>query len=185
MPKAVYMERVVEAPQGVTLELKGKKVTVSGAKGTLMRDFTGEPVNMDLSKNKLTISAAFPRRKELAMLGTIESHVKNMITGVSQGFTSKLTIVYSHFPITVEIKNKEIAIKNLYGQRNPMKAKVFGDVQVKLEGDELIITGINKEHVGQTSANVQEVCKLRGKYHKDPRRFMDGIWLSEQYVGID
>ncbi|MHA1155767.1 MAG: hypothetical protein ACTSQK_06620 [Candidatus Heimdallarchaeota archaeon] len=49
----------------------------------------------------------------------------------------------------------------------------------------MIITGINKEHVGQTSANIQEICKLRGKLHKDPRRFMDGIWLSAQYVGID
>lgn len=185
MPKAVFVEKAVEAPEGVTLELKGMKVTVTGPKGMLDRNFNGEPVDMSLAKNKLQLSVAFPRKRELAMLGTIQAHVKNMITGVTQGYTYKLTIVYSHFPITVDVKPEEVIIKNLYGQRNPRRAKILGETKVKVDGDELIITGINKEHVGQTSANIQEICKLRGKLHKDPRRFMDGIWLSAQYVGID
>ena len=185
MPKAVFVEKSVEAPEGVKLELKGMKVTVTGPKGSLDRNFNGEPVDMSFAKNKITLSVAFPRKKELAMLGTIQAHVNNMITGVTQGYTYKLTIVYSHFPITVEVKPQEVLIKNLYGQRNPRRAKILGETKVKVDGDELIITGINKEHVGQTSANIQEICKLRGKLHKDPRRFMDGIWLSAQYVGID
>lgn len=186
MPKAVYVEKTVETPEGVTISLEGMKVTVNGSKGSLERDFTGEPVKMVLTKKALKLSVAFPSKRELAMLGTITAHVNNMITGVTQGYTYKLTIVYSHFPITVDIKQEEILIKNLYGQRHPRKAKIFGDdVKVKVDGDEIIITGINKEHVGQTSANIQEVCRLRGKFHKDPRRFMDGIWLSAQYVGID
>lgn len=185
MPKAVYVERTVEAPEGVTLTLENMKVTVTGPRGTLTRDFNGEPVQLALTKNQMKFSVAFPRRRELAMLGTLAAHVRNMITGVTEGYTYKLTIVYSHFPITVDIKDKEVIIKNLYGQRDPRKAKIFGDAKVKVDGDEIIITGINKEHAGQTSANIQEVCKLRGKFHKDPRRFMDGIWISAQYVGID
>ena len=185
MPKAVYSEKTVESPKGVNLDLKGMKVTVTGPKGTLERDFIGEPIKMALSKNKINLSVAFPRKREMAMLGTIAAHINNMIIGVTEGYTYKLTIVYSHFPITVEVKQTEVLIKNLYGQRNPRKAQIFGSAKVKVEGDELIITGINKEHVGQTSANIQEICKLRGKFHKDPRRFMDGIWLSAQYVGID
>ena len=186
MPKTVLAEKTVEAPDGVTLELKGMKVTVTGPKGKLQRDFKGEPIQMSLKKHILSLSVAFPRKRELAMLGTIAAHVKNMITGVTQGYTYKLTIVYSHFPITVDVKPQEVIIKNLYGQRDPRRAKIRGeDVKVKVDGDEIIITGIDKEHVGQTSANIQEVCKLRGKLHKDPRRFMDGIWLSAQYVGID
>ncbi|HUT81444.1 MAG TPA: 50S ribosomal protein L6 [Candidatus Bathyarchaeia archaeon] len=185
MPKAVYIEKTVESPKEVNLILKGMKVAVNGPKGTLERDFTGEPIKLELIKNVLKMSVAFPRRKELAMLGTITAHVNNMITGVTQGYTYKLTIVYSHFPITVDIKDREVIIKNLYGQRDPRRAKIFGDVKVKVEGDTLTVTGINKEHVGQTSANIQEVCRLRGALHKDPRRFMDGIWLSAQFVGIE
>ena len=186
MPKAVFVEKTVEAPEGVTLELKSMAVKVNGPKGNLERDFTGEPVKLALSKNKINLSVAFPRKRELAMLGTIEAHIRNMIIGVTQGYTYRLTIVYSHFPITVDIKPKMVEIKNLYGQRNPRKAQIFGDdVKVRVEGDDVIITGINKEHVGQTSANIQEVCKLRGKEHKDPRRFMDGIWLKEHGIGIE
>jgi large subunit ribosomal protein L6 len=188
MPKAVYVEKTVEAPEDVTLKLDDMKVSVEGPLGHLNRDFDGEPVQMELRKNNLTISAAFPRRKELAMIGTIEAHVRNMIVGVTEGFTYKLTIVFSHFPITIEVKenDKEVWIKNLYGQRDPRRAKIFGEnVKVKVEEDEIIISGTNKEHVGQTSANIQEICKLRGKYHKDPRKFMDGCWLSATQVGIE
>ncbi|MCK5158701.1 MAG: 50S ribosomal protein L6, partial [Candidatus Heimdallarchaeota archaeon] len=104
MPKAVLAEKTVEAPEGVTLELKNMKVTVKGPKGLLERDFTGEPIKMVVIKGDLKLSVAFPRKRELAMLGTIAAHVRNMITGVTQGYTYKLTIVYSHFPITVDIK---------------------------------------------------------------------------------
>lgn len=186
MPKAVYAEKIIEAPKDVTINLDGMKVEVKGPKGELTRDFAGEPIKMELARKKLKLSVAFPRKKEMAMLGTIHAHITNMITGVTQGYTYKLTIVYSHFPITVDVADDEVIIKNLYGQRDPRRAKIFGDdVKVKVDGDEVIITGINKEHVGQTSANIQEICKLRGKYHKDPRRFMDGIWLSAQHIGIE
>ncbi|MHA1155768.1 MAG: 50S ribosomal protein L6 [Candidatus Heimdallarchaeota archaeon] len=113
MPKAVFVEKSVEAPEGVKLELKGMKVTVTGPKGSLDRNFNGEPVDMSFAKNKITLSVAFPRKKELAMLGTIQAHVNNMITGVTQGYTYKLTIVYSHFPITVDVNPQEVIIKNL------------------------------------------------------------------------
>ncbi|MHA1220380.1 MAG: 50S ribosomal protein L6 [Candidatus Heimdallarchaeota archaeon] len=186
MPKAVFVEKIVDTPEKVTLKLEDMKVTVNGPRGSLDRDFAGEPVKLALAKNTLKVSVAFPRKRELAMLGTIAAHVKNMITGVTDGYTYQLTIVYSHFPITVDVKGKEVIIKNLYGQRNPRRAKIFGDdVKVKVDGDIVTITGINKEHAGQTAANIQEICRLRGKQHKDPRKFMDGIWLSAQYVGID
>ncbi|MBD3190553.1 MAG: 50S ribosomal protein L6 [Candidatus Heimdallarchaeota archaeon] len=186
MPKAVYVEKTVEAPEEVTLDLKGMRVFVEGPLGKLQRDFTGEPVNMELDGSVLKVSAAFPRRRELAMVGTVTAHVRNMVVGVTKGYTYKLTIVYSHFPISVDVQGKEVIIKNLYGQRDPRRAKICGDhVDVKVEGEEVIITGINKEHVGQTSANIQEICKLRGKYHKDPRRFMDGVWISGQHVGME
>ena len=186
MPKTVYLEKNIQLPNDVTLELKGKKITIKGPKGTLERDFTGEPVKMVFTKNVMNLSVAFPDKRETAILGTIEAHIKNMITGVTQGFTYKLTIVYSHFPITVDVKERQVFIKNHYGQRNPRIAKIHGDdVKVRVEGDIIIVTGIDKEHVGQTSANIQEVCKLRGQFHKDPRRFMDGVWLSAQNIGIE
>ena len=47
---------------------------------------------------------------------------------------------------------------------------------MRVEKDDVIIEGIDKEAVGQTTANMQEVCRLRGKRKKDPETFMDGVW---------
>ena len=49
-----------------------------------------------------------------------------------------------------------------------------GDAKVSVKGDEVTITGVNKEDVGQTMANLEQATKIRGK---DPRVFQDGIYL--------
>jgi large subunit ribosomal protein L6 len=49
-----------------------------------------------------------------------------------------------------------------------------GSAQVKVQGDEVIITGVNKEDVGQTMANLEQATKIKGR---DPRVFQDGIYL--------
>jgi large subunit ribosomal protein L6 len=54
-----------------------------------------------------------------------------------------------------------------------------GDSLVAIKGDELIVTGINKEHVGQTAANIEQATRIKGR---DPRVFQDGIYLTEKDV---
>ena len=110
----------------------------------------------------------------------VVGYINNMIKGVTQGYVYKSKIVYSHFPLTVEPDNKKriITIKNLYGGRKNIIVPIVGDeTKVNVDKDDVIIEGINKQHVGQTTANMQEACRLRGKRRKDPETFMDGIWL--------
>ena len=105
------------------------------------------------------------------MVGTIRSHISNMIYGVDHGFTYKMKIVYAHFPMTVKVQGKIVTIDNFLGERSPRKAKIIGD-DVKVT-----ITGINKEHVGQTMANIEQATKIKGR---DPRIFQDGIYLVDK-----
>jgi len=104
-----------------------------------------------------------------------------MIKGVTKGFTYKLKIVFSHFPITVKIKEKTLIIENFTGERNPRKAKIMGDTKVTVKGDDIIVQGINLEDVSQTAANIQNATKIR---RKDPRVFLDGIYVYEKHEGI-
>jgi large subunit ribosomal protein L6 len=97
-----------------------------------------------------------------------------MIKGVSKGFTYKLKIVFAHFPIFVEIRGREIWIKNFCGERRLRIAKIVGNVSVKVEGDDVIVQGINLEEVSQTAANIQQATKIK---RKDPRIFLDGIYV--------
>jgi large subunit ribosomal protein L6 len=105
-----------------------------------------------------------------------------MITGVKKGFTYKLKIVFSHFPISVKVQGNTVLIENFTGERNPRRAKIVGDAKVKVVGDDVIVQGINLEDVSQTAANIEQATKVR---RKDPRVFLDGIYLYEKSEGME
>ena len=105
------------------------------------------------------------------MLGTLVAHINNLITGVTYGYKYNLKIVYSHFPIRVtpEGKKNRLRIENLYGGRKALYAVILDGVKVKVEDEDVVVTGINKEAVGQTAANIQEITRQRGKRRKSPQ----------------
>lgn len=180
--RAVEISRTIQIPEDVELTLQGRKVTVKGAKGTLNRDFSYAPISMQLDGKILRIWAEWPRKKEAALVGTIYSHILNMITGVRKGFTCKLKIVFSHFPISVKVKDKMVLIENFTGERSPRKAKIIGDVQVKVQSEDIIVQGISLEDVSQTAANIEQATKVK---RKDPRVFLDGIYVYEKIEGME
>jgi large subunit ribosomal protein L6 len=179
--RAIQTVATVEIPEGVEGMLEGRVVTIKGEKGELVRDFSHAPIQIQLEGKKVTVQASWPRKKEAALVGTVCSHIQNMIKGVTAGFTYKLKIVFSHFPITVNVQGKTLIIKNFTGERNPRKAKIMGDAKVTVKGDEIVVQGINLEDVSQTAANIQDATKIR---IKDPRVFLDGIYVSEKLEGI-
>jgi large subunit ribosomal protein L6 len=179
--RAIETVATVEIPEGVDGTLDGRIVTIKGEKGELTRDFSHAPVQIQLEGNKVTVQASWPRKKEAALVGTVRSHIQNMIKGVTKGFTYKLKIVFSHFPITVKVQGKTLIIQNFTGERNPRKAKIMGDTNVTVKGDDIIVQGINLEDVSQTAANIQNSTKIR---IKDPRVFLDGIYVYEKHEGI-
>ena len=85
-----------------------------------------------------------------------------------------MKIVYSHFPITVETQGQQVFIKNFIGERGTRTARLIGDVEVKVTEDDVIISGIDIEHVSQSAANIQLATKIRDK---DRRVFLDGIYV--------
>jgi large subunit ribosomal protein L6 len=160
-------------PNGVSVELKNGTVEISGPKGKLKRKFDIEGVNLKHQGSSIVIEASLSRRRHHAAVGTIKSHLLNMIKGVTEGFIYKLRIVYAHFPITVKVEDKRVLIHNFLGEKSPRIAKIMGDVSVKVEGDEIIVEGIDKEDVGQTAFNIEQATYVK---RRDPRVFQDGIY---------
>src|SRR4030043_1280894 len=169
--RAITVSRTVQVPEDVRLNLEGRKITVNGSRGTLTRDFSFAPVSMKLDGKSLNIWAEWPRKKEASMVGTIHSHVQNMITGVKKGFTYKLKVVFSHFPITVKVQDKKVLIENFTGERSPRKAKIMGNTKVKILPEDIIIQDLDLESVSQTAANIEQATKVK---RKDPRIFQIG-----------
>ena len=158
-------------------------VTVKGKLGELTRDFGHTKIQIEKSDKSIILTTYFPRKKQKALLYTVRSHLNNMMDGTTYGYEYKMKIVFSHFPIRVnpEPKKGVVKIENLYGGRSPRFAKVVGkDVKVKVDGEDVIVTGIDKEQVGQTCANIQELTRQRGKRRKSPKSFMDGIFTFKR-----
>jgi large subunit ribosomal protein L6 len=180
--RAIEVSETIQAPDNVEMTLEGRKITVKGPKGTLVRDFAFAPVSIELEGKNIRVWAEWPRKKEASLVGTLRSHIENMITGVTKGFTYKLKIVFSHFPISVKLKDKTVLIENFTGERNPRKAKVVGNVQVKIQSEDIFIQGMDVEEVSQTAANIEQATKVK---NKDPRIFLDGLYVYERSEGME
>lgn len=176
------ISRTINVPDGVEVSLTGRKVTVKGEKGTLARDFSSATISIDAEGKDIRVWARWPRKKEAALVGTIYSHIQNMISGVQKGFTYKLKIVFSHFPISVKTQGKAVIIENFTGERRGRKAKIVGDVKVRIESEDVVVQGLNLEDVSQTAANIEQSTKVK---RKDPRIFLDGIYVYERNEGMD
>ncbi len=111
------------------------------------------------------------------MVGTLEAHISNMITGVTKGYEYRMKAVYSHFPIQIKANPGEVAINNFLGERRARSAKILDGVKVEINKDELVVSGINKENVGQTMANIEQATRVHGF---DVRVFQDGVYLVEK-----
>jgi len=184
MPIAAEVTKVLDIPEGVTIDLKKKdntySITAKGPKGELSRDFIGWHIDIKKKDNSMVLSMERPRKKEAAMVGTWTSHINNLILGVTKGFRYEMKLVYAHFPVKMMVKDDVLVIENFLGERMPRKSKIIGNTKVQVKGDSVILTGINKEDVGQTMANIEQTTKIKGF---DSRVFQDGIYLISK--GVD
>jgi len=165
----------VEIPEGVNVEISGKKVKVSGPKGNLEREFKiKEDIKIEKKENKLIVSSESERRKIKALVGTIAAHIRNMVKGVTKGFTYKLKVIFTHFPVKVKVEDDKVLIENFLGERVPRVAKRVEGVDIQVKGQDITLTGIDIEKVGLMASRLEQVCRITGK---DRRVFQDGIWI--------
>ena len=181
MVKHYAIERIIEVPENVTATMTpvrgGKTVHIKGHKGELVRTFERLRVHISFNNKKFTIQSYFGNKAEASMVGTIAGHLSNMIKGVTEGFTYKVRVITSHFPATVEVQKNTILVKNLYGRRNPIRIPYDKSVSITVQGDMVIMTGIDIEKVSQTAARLAEATRLRGRQSKDPTIFQDGLYV--------
>ncbi|MFH0862291.1 MAG: 50S ribosomal protein L6 [Candidatus Altiarchaeota archaeon] len=173
-------ELEVDLIEGVQVEAKGRNITVKGKKGELSRRFMEDFVNITPQDGKIRITAKtkrFPLRKQMAIMGTVAGHIKNMMQGVTDGFVYKLRIVYSHFPMKVSAKGAEFQVDNFLGEKCPRRTRILEGVKVDVKGNEVTVTGTDIEHVGQTAANIEQLTRIK---NLDCRVFQDGIYIIEK-----
>lgn len=168
-------------PPPVDVDIKSRVVTVKGPRGELTRNFTH--MNMDLRKKgekHIQVDVWFAKRKQLACVRTVCSHIDNMIVGVTQGFCYKMRFVYSHFPINVTPNGNTVEIRNFLGEKRVRKVGLpEGVTYVRTADvkDQIELSGNDITAVSITAAKIQQATNIR---KKDLRKFLDGIYVSEK-----
>jgi len=163
----------ITIPDGVNVTLENDTLTIKGEKGELTRTFTHPKITIKIDGNTININSKNVRRKEKAFIGTFKSHIKNMIKGISEGFEYKMKTVFSHFPIKTSVEENYFIIQNFLGERSPRKALILEGVNVEAKGEDVTVTGYDKEKVGQTVANIERATKVK---KRDIRVFQDGVY---------
>ena len=111
------------------------------------------------------------------MVGTLEAHTKNMFRGVTEGYEYRMKVVFSHFPIQLKLQGSRLEIANFLGEKKARYARIEPGVTAKVGNDEVVLTGIDRELVGTTAANIEHATHIRDR---DPRVFQDGIYMVQR-----
>jgi len=181
--KTINLNQIVKVPEGVSVSVRSRKVTVVGPRGTLRRSFQHMSVDIKkIKKDQLMVEKWFGIRKELAAVKTVCSHIENMIKGVTKGYRYKMRSVYAHFPINVAISeaNTLVDIRNFLGEKFNRQVKMLRGVSCvasKDVKDEFVLEGNDIELVSRSAALIQQSTKVK---KKDIRKFLDGIYVSEK-----
>ena len=181
MPKLAQISHLINLPEGVGASMNGNTVTLAKDGQSLSREFRHHSVEIRQTDSAIEVFCNLPRRADKAIAGTWAAHLRNMVRGVDEGFEYRLKAVYSHFPMTLKVDGSTLTITNLFGERVPRQASLPwtpAEVTVKVENKtEVVVSGIDKEKVGQTSANIERACRIRGR---DRRVFQDGVYIGEK-----
>lgn len=166
----IEVKEMIAIPNGVTVDINNGTITVKGAKGSVTKNFP-KTLRIEQNGNSILITST---EKDSALVGTYKSLIQSMFKGVNEGYVKKLKALYAHFPMSFEVKGKEMLIKNFLGEKSSRKCKIIGDnTKVEIKGVQITISGPDIEAIGQTVANLKIALKIK---EKDPRVFQDGVY---------
>lgn len=143
----------VAVPAGVDVAIDGVKVTVKGSKGTLTRTFP-DRVSFARGEGVITVARSDDERESKALHGLSRALLRNMVLGVSDGFRIELNMIGVGYRAAASGKGLEL----LVGFSHPVKIEPIEGISFEVpEPTKIIISGIDKELVGQVAANIRSI----------------------------
>lgn len=162
----------VELPKGVEVKIAGEEITVRGPLGTLAQRLD-DGVEITQEDGKLLFKAANESRHAHAMSGTLRSLVANMVTGVTQGFERKLSLVGVGFRAQAQGN----AVKLQLGFSHDIVHQMPEGIKVECPSQtEIVIRGSDKQVVGQVAA------EIRGYRPPEPYKGKGVRYADEQVI---
>jgi large subunit ribosomal protein L6 len=147
-------KKPIELPKGVEVKRDGNSVTVKGPKGTLSTAIV-PGIDVKVENNVVQFSRGDEESRSRAFHGLMRALVANNVRGVSEGFKRELDIVGVGY--RAEVKGKEVVFQ--LGYSHPVRFAIPQGIDITVDGktNHIVITGIDKQKVGQTAAEIRSL----------------------------
>ena len=145
----------VALPSGVSVAIDGQNVEVKGPKGTLSQVIPA-PISVAQEDNEIIVSRPDDHRKNRSLHGLSRSLVNNMVVGVTDGYTVKMEIFGVGYRVQAKGQNLEFSL----GYSHPVLIEAPEGITFAVDGNtKFSVAGIDKQQVGQISANIRRLRK--------------------------
>ncbi len=139
-------------PEGVETTIKGQKVIIKGPKGELQREVRPE-IKVEQKNNEIFVFPAKKTKKTNAFWGMERTLISNMVEGVTKGYNKKLQLQGVGYKANIE--GEDLVLK--VGFSHSVLIKKIEGVKFEVEKDIIIVSGVEKQLVGQTAAKIRKV----------------------------
>jgi large subunit ribosomal protein L6 len=152
-------KKPITIPDGVEVKLEDKHISVKGPKGVLEMDVhTKSDVSVDEVEGVKSIEVKLSGEKDqeaVAMWGTTRALIANMVQGVTEGFSKSLEVVGVGYK--VNMKGKDVVFE--VGYSHAVEFKIPEGIEVKIEKNNVTISGIDRQLVGKIAAEMRKIRK--------------------------
>ncbi|HWC34095.1 MAG TPA: 50S ribosomal protein L6 [Mycobacteriales bacterium] len=145
----------IPVPSGVEVTISGRDITVKGPKGELSHSVV-EPITVEQADGSLLVKRPDDERDSKARHGLTRTLVNNMVVGVTEGFSKTLEIVGTGYRVQAKGKDLEFAL----GFSHPVPVPAPDGITFAVESPtRFVVSGIDKQKVGETAANIRKIRK--------------------------
>lgn len=161
----------ITMPSGVDINVNGNELTVKGSKGTMKIDLH-KFVSVKVEDGAVQVSPVVEGRNEWAMAGTFRALINNMVVGVSAGFEKKLQLV----GVGYRAQAKGSVLNMSLGFSHPVDYPVPEGIKIETPSQtEIVVSGCDKQRVGQVSAEIRA--------YRPPEPYKGkGVRYADEYV---
>ena len=159
----------VDVPSGVEVKIEGSHVKIKGPKGEMEFSFAPE-IEILLNENAIQVNRPTDARQMRSLHGTTRALIQNMVTGVTDGFQKELQLVGVGYRANMEGENLVLNV----GYSHPVVVEPPQGIKFEVgdRNQQVFISGIDKQSVGQVAADVRKIrppepYKGKGIRYKD------------------
>ncbi|MBI4114550.1 MAG: 50S ribosomal protein L6 [Candidatus Niyogibacteria bacterium] len=148
-------KQFIRIPEGVTAIAENGVIRIKGPRGEIARSYKDTIAGVIMSDGRAEVTLLKHSLEAKALWGTYASHIKNMIHGVTEGFSKKLEI--EGIGYRAQLQGDALVLS--LGYSHPIEVKPKKGIQFQVEKNTIIVSGIDKEKVGETASFIRSLRK--------------------------